>query len=165
MGYMLPPTPAENAGSTKYLLKYRKSLGGPCPHAEEYLQRLEFIKEELAAYCEGDISYTPLERVEIDLAVIVETDDPGVYDVSPLCGWLGRGGVYRLALERRMHGLGMDLSDVLEMLDDFGKKVRALGPFEWLSGRPVELRVALTLVSRDASRASDLGFKAARTKG
>src|SRR5690242_16497021 len=63
-----------------------------------------------------------------------------------------------------MHGLGM-VSDVLEMLDSFGREVQEQDPSTWLSGRPTELKVALTLVSHNASRASELGFKATRTKG
>lgn len=147
----------------KYTLDYEAD-GGGLETPGQVIDRLGQIIEELAAFCEGDVSHNRLERVAIDLSVgLVSLDDfaPGC---SELCYEPYGKDAYSLPLERSEHGRGCDLADVLGLLEDFVRRV------EWLCGlcafgplsRPAEVRVALTMATIDPRLAGKLGFAPVR---
>src|SRR4051794_11354601 len=132
------------------------------------VERIRQIVEELAAFCEGDVSHNRLQRVAIDLSVgLLSFDDDVTPEYSGLCHEpFEEDGeeMVRLPLERSEHGTGCDLADVLELLESF---VRQLGRFSGpaaivnLSG-PAEVKVGLTMVTADPRLAGKLGFAPAK---
>jgi hypothetical protein len=147
-----------NAGS--YERPYRLDLSGPVPHLGEVLDRLRRAVEELAAFCEGDISYTPLKGLDVDLAAPLVTYGDFAPEVIELCHEPGPDDTFVFSLERREHGPGVDLADVLEMLEEFASEI------EWLveegadlrPGHPVEIALKLTMTTHTPRLAARHGF-------
>jgi hypothetical protein len=147
----------------KYIKSYQADSSGPSEGIDQVLDRLRRIFEELVSYCEGDVSCTSLPRVAVDLAACLVGPDGLVPEETDLCCELLPEGDVLMPLELREHGKGMDLADVLGMLDAFGNELAWLGErgAELLHGHAVEMSVELVLVTRAPALAARFGFRAA----
>jgi hypothetical protein len=150
-------------GDMKYTLNYQLNRGGHVSDVSDVLERAHQVREELSGFCQGDISYNPLEHVAVDLAVVLEAEDVEVAECFSLCYEEGPEETCLLALEMREHGKGMDLADVHDMLECFAFRLEqfvALGidlP-EGPEDNMFELALDITMVTCEENLARKFGF-------
>src|SRR5262245_20442405 len=157
--------PGGEAHGVRYRLAYEADRGGQFEAAWQVLEAVRLVRQELAAYCEGDASHAPLGRVDLDLAVTLAVDEDwfDVIDCERYCEERHDGTVL-FRCERREHGYGMDLADVLATLDEFGAELRLqaqLSAWQLAAGARAEVSVRLTLATGDRRLAARLGFRRA----
>jgi hypothetical protein len=147
----------------RFTLRYKADHGGHYRRLEEVLDRLLRVREQLAAYCEGEVSYYRPDRVDLDLAVTLVDEDDFLAEGTALCFDPGPDGTFILPLEERVHGVGPDLADVLGLLDGFATEMDWLfGQGAYLApGSRVEIALDLVLASSDPRLAARLGLRAA----
>jgi hypothetical protein len=66
----------------RFTQHYKTNYGGTCRRISEVLARVDRIRDELAGFCEGDLSHMRLERVSVDLAAMIVTDDDGPFSLG-----------------------------------------------------------------------------------
>src|SRR5205085_1376662 len=108
----------------------------------------------------------PLKRMDLDLSVLLMTDiqDQTIYGPN-LCYETGPDETLVLALERGEHGFGLDLADLLEILQCFEDTIQRLdnsvGLYMKLAS-PATVSLAITLATADPRLAARFGFRPGR---
>jgi hypothetical protein len=148
---------------TSFTLRFTADHGGHYRRVEAVLDRILRVREQLAAYCEGEVSYYRPDRVDLDLAVTLVDEDGFLAEGTALCFEPVPDDTFILPLEERVHGVGPDLADVLGLLNGFTAELAFLySQGAYLApGSRVEIALDLVLASSDPRLAARLGLRAA----